>query len=102
METTIKKRFTIDQIEELFDSKLINIRFFEVQEKINYDDPNQKFNYLIKIRHQEKTSIDEIINKGLKYVNTLIHSKKYLSYKGVKIPKKPKEVIELAYQLEKK
>ncbi len=102
METTIKKKFTIDQIEELFESDLINIKFFQIQEEISYSDPNQKFNYKVSIRHSEDKPVYNIIEEALKHINILIKAKKYLSYKELKLPKSSEGIIKLAYEIEQK
>ena len=102
METTIKKKFTIDQIETLFDCDLINVKYFKIQEEINYEDPNQKFSYLVCIRHPEDMTASDILDTALEYVNTLIKAKRFLSYKEIEYPKNTDDIIHLAYELEQK
>lgn len=71
METTIIKRIKPKQIDTLFHSDKVNIRYYKAR---NYDigDDNKVYTYDIAIRHSEDEDPVKVFNKALKGLDNSI------------------------------
>ena len=73
MTTTIKRKIQPSQMLQLFDSKFINIRWYELQNETEYwNTPNresEKFQYSITVRHSEEEKAAEVFKAAIKNLN---------------------------------
>ena len=69
METTVRRKLSVVQLEKLMDaSELVNIRFYT---PVNGDDfdpshPDKKINYKVKIRHTEDENPKNLLRNAVK------------------------------------
>lgn len=70
METTIKRKLTLNQMDKIFDNKeVVYIKFYQLANtSIKIENENEQFLFKIIIRHNENGNANVLFNKALKQI----------------------------------